>query len=402
MANTILTISMITRRALMVLENNLTFTKYVTRSYDDQFARDGAKIGDTLNIRLPARYTVREGPTLNVQDHTETQVPLVLNQQNGVDVQFTTKQMALDLDDFSERVLEPQIATLANRIDFDGTQLYRSVYNTVGTPGTTPNSLLPYLQAKRALMNEAAPVDDNLSMVINPDAEEQIVNALGGRFHDSVEVAKQYKQGKMGIAAGFMWSMDQNIRVHTVGAHGGVTATVNGAGQAGSTLVTAAWGANTQVLNFGDTFTIDGVFQVNPQNRQSTGRLRQFVASADVTSDGAGNASIPISPALVDTGAFQTVTALPANGAAITVNGASGVQSPQNLAYHKSAFVLGTADLYLPGGTDRAARAQSKKFGVSIRLIRNYDINTDNVPCRIDCLYGWVAQRPELACRVAA
>ena len=401
MANTILTISMITRRALMVLENNLTFTKYVTREYDDQYARSGAKIGDTLQIRLPARYTVRQGPTLAVQDHTETQVPLVLNTQNGVDVQFTTKEMALDLDDFSERVLEPQIATLANRIDFDGLQLYQSVYNTVGTPGVTPNALLTYLQAKEKLMNEATPSDDQLSQVINPAAEAAIVDALGGRFQDSTQISQQYRQGKMGIAAGFKWSMDQNIAVHTVGNHGG-TPLVNGAAQTGSSLVTDGWPASvTGLLNAGDVFTIAGVNAVNPQSRQDTGQLRQFVVTANVDSDAGGNATIPISPPMTATGAFQTITALAADNAAITVLGTAGQVTPQNMSFHKGAFALGTADLYLPQGTDRAARAVSRKLGISIRMIRDYDINTDNVPCRLDVLYGWVAQRPELACRVA-
>jgi hypothetical protein len=401
MANTILTIDMITREALRILENNLTFTKQCNREYDDQFGVTGAKIGDTLRIRKPARYTVRSGTTLSVQDQTETSTSLTLNSQKGVDISFTSKELTLNLDDFSQRVLAPAVAALANQIDRDGLSLYLDVFNAVGTPGTTPSTLLTYLQAGEKMDHEATPRDMNRAVCINPGAQVSIVDALKALFHSSTEIERQYEQGTMGLAAGFKWSMDQNIVTHTVGPLGG-TPLVNGASQTGSSLVTDGWTAAAAArLNRGDVFTIASVNAVNPQHRQSTGQLRQFVVTANVSSDGSGNATIPIYPAITTSGAFQTVTASPADNAAITVLGAAATLSPQNLAFHKEAFVLGCADLVMPGGVDMASRVSSKTLGMSIRMVRAYDINTDAFPCRLDVLYGWKAVYPELACRIA-
>jgi len=400
MANTLLTTSKITNESLMVLENNLTFAKGVTRDYDDQFAVSGAKIGDTINIRKPARYAGRTGATMSIEDHTETSVPLQLDTQFGVDVTFTTKDMTLSLDEFSDRFIKPAMATVANKIDFDGLKLYSAVANAVGTPGTTPTTLKTYLQAGAALDNEAAPRDKQRSCIINPVAQVEIVDALKGLFQSSDKISDQYETGTMGLAGGLKWSMDQNISSHTVGPLGG-TPLVNGASQSGSSLITDGWTASAASrLKKGDVFTIANVFAVNPQTRQSTGSLRQFVVTADVSSDGAGNATIPIFPAITTSGAFQTVSGSPADNAAITILGAANTVSPANLVYHKSAFVLGCADLMLPGGVHKAARASDKQLGMSIRMVQQYDIVNDRMPCRLDVLYGWKAVYPELACRV--
>lgn len=401
MPNAYLTISMITREALRILENNLTFTKQVRRNYDDSFAVKGAKIGDTLNIRKPARYVGRTGPTLAVEDYTETSVPLVLNTQFGVDVQFTSKDMLLSLDDFSERVLSPAMATIANKIDRDGLALYQDVANAVGTPGAPVTTLKPYLDAGVKMDYEAAPRDGSRALVLGPQAQADIVDALKGLFHASDQIDKQYKQGTMGMTAGYKWSMDQNSFTHQVGPLGG-TPLVNGVpAQGATTLVTDGWTAAAALrLNKGDVFTIANVFAVNPQNRQSTGQLRQFVATANVSSDGAGNATIPIFPAIASTGAFQTVTVLPADNAALTVLGAANVLSPVSMAFHKDAFTMASADLPLPGGVDMASRVSDDQLGVSIRMVRAYDINNDRFPCRLDVLYGWKTLYGELAARI--
>lgn len=400
MPNTNLTISMITREALRILENNLTFAKGVNREYDDAYAIKGAKIGDTLNIRKPARYVGRSGTALAVEDHTETSVPLVLNTQFGVDVQFTSKELLLSIDDFSKRILEPAMATVANKIDSDGLALYADVYNSVGTPGTTPNALLTYLQAGAKMDYEATPRDKMRSLVLEPTAQATIVDSLKGLFHSSTQIEKQYEQGNMGMSAGFKWSMDQNVNTHTIGPLGG-TPLVNGTNQTGSSLITDGWTAAAALrLRRGDVFTIAGVFAVNPQNRASTGQLRQFVVTANVSSDGAGNATIPISPPITTTGAFQTVTNSPADNAALTVFGAANTLTPANLAYHRDAFTMASADLPLPGGVDMAARVSDNALGMSMRMIRAYDINNDRFPCRIDVLYGWRTLYPELACRI--
>jgi len=392
---------MITRESLRILENNLVFSKHVRRDFDDSFGRAGAKIGTVLNIRKPPRYTGRVGQGLQIEDATETSVPLVLNTQRGVDIAFTSQDLALSIDDFSDRFIKPAIANVANFMDFDGLAQYLNVYNTIGTPGTVPNALLTYLQAGQRLDEEAAPRDSSRAIIISPAMQAVIVDTLKGLFHESTEIERQYAEGTMGRTIGFKWSMDQNVRVQTIGLLGGVPL-VNLAGQSGNSLVTDGWTATTATLNQGDVFTIDGVFAVNPQNRQSTGSLRQFVVAAGATADGAGNMTISISPAITATGPFQTVTALPANNAALNIYGAASTSTPQGLAFHKDAFAMGSADLPLPGGVDMAARVNDKQLGLSIRLVRAYDINTDRFPCRLDILYGWTTLYAELACRVAS
>lgn len=401
MANTNITSSMITNESLAVLENNLTFAKGVNRDYDDQFAVAGAKIGSTLNIRKPARYVGRTGAAIGVEDHTETSTPLVLDTQFGVDVSFTSQELTLSIDEFSDRIVKPAMATIANKIDLDGLAQYKNVYNAVGTPGTTPATAAVILSSGVKLDFEAAPRDNQRSLIVDPLAQASMVDVLKGLFQSSDQIEDQYKSGNMGLAFGFKWSMDQNVNAHTVGPLGG-TPLVNGATASGAvTLVTDGWtAAAASRLKKGDVFTIANVFAVNPQNRQSTTQLRQFVVTADVSSDGSGNATIPISPAIVSSGAFQTVSALPADNAAITVLGAANTVTPANMAFHKDAFVLGCADLLVPKGVDMASRTASKKVGLSIRMVRQYAISTDAFPCRFDVLYGYKTVYPELACRI--
>jgi hypothetical protein len=412
LANTLLTISMITREALRVLENNLTFTKFVRRDFDDSFGRAGAKIGTVLNIRKPARYAGRTGQGLSIEDATETQVPLVLTTQQGVDIAFTSQDLALSIDDFSDRFIRPAIANIANHLDYDGMQQYLNVFNTIGIPGSVPNALLTYLQAGQRLDEEAAPRDNLRSVVISPAMQATIIDTLKGLFQESTEIARQYEEGTMGRSIGMKWSMDQNVGVNVVGALGG-TPTVNGAAQTGSSLITQAWtGTITNIVLRGNVFTIGsgatGVYAVNPQSKQSTGALRQFVITANASSTGGGAVTLSISPSIVVSGPFQNVTGQtgpitgPANAATINILGAANTTTPQALAFHKDAFALGSADLPLPGGVDMAARVADKQLGLSIRLVRAYDINTDRFPTRTDLLYGWTTLYPELACRIAS
>lgn len=402
MANKFLTISMITREALRVLVNNLSFTNQINRQYSDQFAQDGAKIGTVLNVRKPPRYLGRVGQALSVEDATETQVPVTLDTQFGVDISFTSQDLALSIDDFRDRFIKPAVATVANRIDNDGLKLSNQVWNAVGTPGTTPNALLTYLLAGVKLDDDATPQDGQRCVVITPLMQATIVDALKGLFQQATEIASQYRKGAMGMAAGFEWFMDQNVSTHGVGPQGGTPLT-NGAGQSGGSIVTDGWtAAAARRLNRGDVIQIGAVNHVNPQSRETNAQLQDFVVTANVDSDGAGNATIPVAPNVTASGAFQTVDALVADGAAITVNGAASVNSPQGLAFHKDAFTLASADLPLPRGVDMAARVSDPQVGLSVRMVRAYDINTDKFPCRLDVLYGWAALRPELACRVQA
>lgn len=402
MSNSILTMAMITRESMRILENNLTFTKAVNREYDDQFAKSGAKIGTVLNIRMPARYVGRSGPTLSVENQTESFVPLSLNTQFGVDVQFTSQEMELSLDDFSERVLAPQMAAVANKVDFDGLALANQIFNAVGTPGTANNALTNYLSASAKLKLMGIPQDNLRSIILDPLSEASIVGALTTLYNPSSAISDQYKDGKMGNAIGFKWSCDQNVQSYTVGPLGG-TPQFNSSGSNGTAglLGSKGWTAAAAArLKVGDVFTVAAVNAVNPQTRKSTGQLQQFVVTAAFSSDSSGNGDISISPSIVTSGQFQNVDAAPVNSAAITVLGSANTVSPMSLMLHRDAFVLGSADLPLPRGVHMAERVSSKKVGLSIRMIQAYDVVNDIFPCRLDVLYGWAIPYPQLACRI--
>lgn len=403
MSNTLITSSMVAKESLRLLENNLVFAKGANRQFEKEWDTDRA-IGDTINARIPSRYTVRSGPAASVQNHVDTVVPVVINSQKGIDVQFSSKDLTLNFDDFSERVLKPQIVQLANQVDLDGLALFNQIPHAVGVPGTTPNALLTYLNAGVALDNAASPQDDERFMLVTPLAQATIVDSLKGLFQSSTEISSQYKRGKMGMAGGFDWAMSQNLPTFTVGPQGGTPLVSGNATATGATAVASkGWtSAAASRLVVGDVITFANVYAVNPLSKQSTGQLKQFVVTAAFSSDGSGNGSISVSPPLNLTGALQNITALPVDGNAITVLGAANAVSPVCLAYHKDAFTLVTAEMPLPKGMDMASRASSSETGLSIRFVRGYDIMNDVFISRLDILYGWACVRPEFACRVQA
>jgi hypothetical protein len=404
-ANTLLTPVMITNKAVIVLENETKAIGLVSSEYSDQFAKNGAKIGATVNVRKPPRYVGRQGAGLSVEDQNDSQVPLVLTTQFGVDVQFTSQELTLSLDDFAARVLKPQMAVIANRVDRDLLLLYQSVPNLVGTPGTPPAALSSLMAVRQRLLEMAAPDDNQMSLIIGPAAQTSLVNGLGALFNAQEALASQYKQGALKIVAGLDIYQDQNVVTQTVGPLGG-SPTVSGASQGltsgwaySMNLVTNGWtAAAAKRLSAGDVFTIANVFSVNPQNRQSTGVLQQFVVQADTASDASGNATVPVIPCIISGGQFQNVTISPPNAAVITVSGTASTGYSQNLGFHKSAFTIAFADLILPRGVDMAERRQYRS--ISLRVIRAYDINSDRFPSRTDVLYGTKAVYPELGCRL--
>jgi hypothetical protein len=397
MANSFLTPQQITREALRVLHNKLTVIGNINRQYDDSFAKSGAKIGDTLKIRLPNQYTVRTGKTLSAQDVSEQSVSLQIATQKGVDVNFSSAELTMSLDDFSSRILEPAMAVLASSLEADAFSMYKDVYQQVGTPGTTPNTLLTYLQARARLNNSLTPMDANRSTHLSPLATATIVDALKGLFQDSSAIREQYREGSMGRTAGFDWFENPLVPTHTNGTKV-AGATVNGASQTGSTLNIGNV-ANTNTLLKGSVFTIAGVFEVHPETKAVTSRLQQFVVAADATMSGTTGA-ITVSPAIVTSGAGQNVSASPADTAALSFAGSASTAYEQEMAFHRDAFAFATADLVLPRGVDFAAREVFD--GVSMRIVRAYDINNDAFPCRIDVFYGYKTIRPQMACRITA
>jgi hypothetical protein len=401
-ANSILTIDMITRKALEILENNLVITRNCNRQYDDSFAVEGAKIGSTLRIRLPDRALVTDGAALQVQDDNEQFTTLSVANQKHIGVNFTSAELTMQLDDFADRVLKPRISQLASSIDADVANAYKSIYSAVGTPGTTPGTSLVLLQAQQKL-NENAAVMSPRYATVNPAANAALVEGMKGLFNPTDTVSKQFKNGMMGTGVlGFdEVNMSQSIKQHTTGSRSTTdTILVNGAvSTQGQATINLDGGTGAATIAVGDIFTIANVFSVNPQTRESTGSLQQFVCTATATASSGAWTSVAISPPIYTSdSALATVNSFPADNAAVTFLGSASTQYAQNLVYHKDAITFATADLLLPQGVDMAARAVHN--GISLRVVRQYDINNDRMPCRIDVLYGFSTIRPQMACRI--
>jgi hypothetical protein len=392
---------MITRKALEILENNLVITRTVNRQYDDSFAVEGAKIGSTLRIRLPDRALVTDGAALQVQDDNEQHTSLSVSSQKHIGVNFTTAELTMQLDDFAERVLKPRISQLASSIDADVANSFKSIYNSVGTPGTTPATSLVLLQGQQKL-NEAAAVMSPRYATVNPAANAGLVEGMKGLFNPTDVVSRQFKNGLMGTGVlGYEEiNMSQSIKQFSTGTFSRTAATTvtTTVATQGATTVVLTQGSATTTLKVGDVFTIGSVFAVNPQTRESTGSLQQFVVTED-TAGVAGTFTVKISPAIyTSANALATVDSFPQSSAVVTFLGAASTQYPQNLIYHKDAITFATADLLLPQGVDMASRQVHN--GISLRIVRQYDINNDRMPCRIDVLYGFGVIRPQMAVRM--
>ena len=390
---------MITRKALEILENNLVLTRNVNRQYDDSFAVEGAKIGSTLRIRLPDRALVTDGAALQVQDDNEQFTTLTVASQKHIGVNFTSAELTMQLDDFAERVLKPRISQLASSIDADVANAFKSIGNSVGTPGTTPGTSLVLLQAQQKL-NENAAVMTPRYATVNPAANAGLVEGMKGLFNPTDTISKQFKAGMMGTGVlGYEEiNMSQSIKQFATGSRSG-TITVDGTVSAQGTSKITLNGTTGHTLAVGDVFTIANVYAVNPQTRESTGSLQQFVVTKANTAAASKFTDVEIFPAIYTSAhALATVDSFPQNLAAVTFVGAASTQYPQNLVYHKDAITFATADLLLPQGVDMAARAVHN--GISLRVVRQYDINNDRMPCRIDVLYGYSVIRPQMAVRL--
>lgn len=392
MPNTILTPTAVTREALRVLHQKLNFVGNIVRDYDDSFAQKGAKIGDTIKVRLPNQYVVRDGATLNAQDTTESSVSLQISSQKGVDLNFTSGELTLSLDDFSQRILEPAMSVLAANIEADALNMALDVYQAVNNIGSAI-SLNKVLMGRKALNDALAPMDNQRTALLNTQDNVDLIDSLKGLFQDSEAIKKQYKEGIMGRTAGLDFYENTLLANQATGtAASATTYTVNGANQTGSGVVVAA-GATT--FKKGDIVTFAGCNRVHPETKADTGVLQQFVVTAD-HAGGAG--TLQIAPAIVTTGGAKNVAASPTNGGAVVkVGGASAIYKP-SMVFHKEAFAFATADLIMPGGVDFAARETID--GLSCRIVRAYDINNDRFPCRLDILYGYKTLRAQLAARI--
>lgn len=389
MPNTLLTPTAVTREALRILHQKLNFVGNIVREYDDSFAKSGAKIGDSLKIRLPNQYTVRTGATLSAQDTTESSVTLQVATQKGVDLNFTSVDLTLSLDDFSKRILDPAMAVLAANIEADALSMYQNVYQSTWNGGSAATYNLA-LDTRVLLQRALAPTNDRVALM-DPKAMADVVKDTKTLFNDSTSISKQFKEGYMGRAAGFDWMENTMMPSHTRGSMDGAWVCNTSTGiTSGSSTITITTGTGTSAI--GDTFTIAGVFSCHPETKASTGVLQQFVSTT-----AAGGTQV-VSPTPITSGAQQNVVIVGAGaGKAVTWNGTASTAVGTALLFQKEAFAFATADLVMPKGVDFSAREVMD--GISMRIVRQYDINNDKFPARLDVLYGYKTLRPQLAAR---
>ena len=389
MANTILTPTAVTREALRVLHQKLNFVGNIVREYDDSFAKSGARIGDSLKIRLPNQYVVRTGATLSTQDTTESSVTLQVATQKGVDLNFTSVDLSLSLDDFSKRILDPAMAVLAANIEADALSMYKDVWQSTWNGGSAATYNLA-LDTRTILQRSLAPSNDR-SALMDPRSMADVVKDTKSLFQDSTSLSKQFKEGYMGRAAGFDWMENTMIPSHTRGAADASYVCNTSTGiTSGTATITLSTGTGTSVA--GDVFTIAGVFSVHPETKVSTGILQQFVV---VTG---GTTAQVVSPTPITSGATQNITIVSAGASkAVVFLGTASTAVQTSLLFQKEAFAFATADLLMPKGVDFAAREVMD--GVSMRIVRQYDISNDKFPTRLDVVYGYKTIRPQLAAR---
>lgn len=402
MSNSILTATAVTNEALRVLHQKLNFVGSINRQYDDSFAQSGAKIGDTLKVRLPNQYSVRTGAALVAQDTAETSVDLKVQTQKGVDMNFTSADLTLSLDDFSTRIIKPAVSVLAANVEYDAMSMYKDVYQAVWNSSSAA-TLAHVLAGRKILQDSLTPLDTRTA---NLDGQQMVDLVTDGKalFNDKGEISKQYLEGYVGRAVGFdfmensMWPAHLRGAMNTASTVDTRTSSIPADGTATSTL-TMASGSGTMLK--GDVFTIGtlastGVYKVHPETKQSTGILQQFV----VTADNAGGAvAVTFSPAIILAGPKQNCV-INTTSATATLLPLGTLSDPVNtgLLYHKDAFAFATADLVMPSGVDFSARKNLD--GLSIRVVRQYDINSDKFPCRLDIMYGYKTLRAQLACRL--
>lgn len=426
MANQYLTKQEITFQSLDILDNNLVAIPNMYRDLDQEFGKKGAKIGDTIFVRKPPRAIARDGQAYQPQAMTDTEVPITINQQSGVDFEFSTAEKFLSLDDFSNRYLDPYMESLSNLLDFRALNtMMVNTANLVGTPGTTPglsgtDAFLIYSQASQKLDEMGFPLDKaknrkSRNLAINSAMRTGWNTFTRPQFNPQASVAKQWKTGMIDNALSLDWMVDQNVPVQTIGALGG-TGAVTTAGQTGTSILTNGWTASViGLLLIGDVVTYAGaagvgVYAVNPQNRVSTGALQDFVIQANTNSDGGGLATLLHLPAITPSGQFQNVTNSPGAGALVSVyhiaaagqSALAGLNTTQGILWTKQAYAFVSFPGDVPEGVDMAHEARSKETGASIRFVRVFDSVRDIFTNRMDVYYGAGPLYPEGAVRIAA
>ena len=391
MSSSYLSPTVITRESLRVFHQKLNFIGKIDRQYDDRFAKSGARIGSTLQIREPNQYTVRTGTTMNVQDVTETKQDLTIATRKGVDMNFDVTDLTLTIDDFSKRYIDPAMSVLAANVEADAMTMYDDVYNS--TWGTTASYNDIVQGARVKLQRGLTPTNARCANLTPGDMADLVVDTKS-LFNDQKQLSDQYLEGYMGRAAGFDFVENTLWPNHTTGSEDGnyVVNTSTGI-TSGTATITTTGGSGTVAV--GDTFTVAGVYSVHPETKASTGVLQEFV----VTTAAAAAGAWAVYPTPVTSGAKQNITIVSAGASkAVTVGGTASTAYTTSLAFHKEAFTFVTADLVMPKGVEFAAREVLD--GVSMRIVQDYDIVNDTMPLRIDILYGYKTLRPQFATRL--
>lgn len=421
MANALVTATVVTNEVLRIAHNASAFLGNVNTDYKDSWTGE-LKPGSTVKARAPVQFTHRDGETASVQDVTERTVDVSLEPLLGLDFAVGSTELATSIGsngqvskDFQMRYLKPAGLKLAALLDYRiATKMKNGFHQIVGTPGTPPASVSDILNAQVPLDRMSVPRDGMRMAAIEPGANANIVAGLSTLFNSQSMLSDQYKTGVLKTGMGLDFAMSQNVPSHTVGALGG-TPLVNGASQglinAGATdnpyaattaLVTDGWtAAAANRLNQGDTFTIANVYSVNPETKASTGVLQSFLVTANTASDGSGNATITISPAIIAGGAYQNVTARPADNAALTItSGSASTTYTNNIIWHRDAFTFVSPKQELPGGMDMAYQASlADEGGVSLRFVRGFDITNNRFVSRFDILWGGAVTLPSFGVR---
>ena len=392
----LLTPQVITRESLVILENNLVAASRVNRRFENQFK----KIGASFTIRKPNRFTVASGASLQLQDIAEPSVTITVDKQRHVDFQFTSQDLTLTVEEFKSRYLTPAMAALANQVDFDTLALWSGVSNYVGTPTVTPATFSSSVQLIGRRQDDNAAPQDGRTLVLNPAANWAVAGGLIGSF--VMPTAKDaLVKGYLSTIGGYEIYMDQNIANGNTGQHNtSIGMVITSAGNGTGNTTSMFGGTATETISVGEVFTVNGVFNINPQNRQSTGVLKNFVVTASTTPT-SSTWTINFSPAIVTSGPYQNVTGPMATATTVTfLTGTTSAQiaGAQNLAFTRDAFGLVMVPLEIPGGVDMGARETYKN--ISMRTVRAYDVNNDVFPCRIDVLYGTAVYYDELAVRL--
>jgi len=397
--------TIISKMAAGMLEDEFQFLKTIDKEEDSSFSQvNGYNPGDTINISKPARFTVgtTADVTSTVQDVIEQKVPMALDKTRNVAVNLTSAEIATDLSlkSWANRILKPAISSLAQTIEAECLVLAKNAtYQSVGTGGSTVFDTNTMLGARSQLKQSLVPGTE-LFALLNSTATQSASNARKGLFNNQAELAKTYKSGAIGAADGFTYLENNLLPLQTNGNDIVFEVRTTVSVQGSTSLVVEALTANTGTVTAGTVFTVAGVYSVHPITKVSTGQLQQFVSTTSVTADASGYATLVVSPAMYTTGSQQNITGFPTDNDVITPVGGVSTSYFQNFTYAPSAFRFASAPLVLPDGTDMAS--QSTVNGITVRVIRDYLPLTDKMLMRIDVLYGFVAVRPEWACRVTA